>query len=168
MVTNHASTMPPDAWWRCMVTTLACTIRLAHGCAVVIAAWRPTSHQDYHTATYRIDINHWKFPNGAEPYMRYGPTWLMTLVDRAPYGRTLVGNRTVHAPMCATMHLPPAWSSTLVGHHTVLQWQVTMWHKHMCQQPYRCPHNGAWQPMQWDGSVEHHVTETIMVGNDTV
>jgi hypothetical protein len=33
----------------------------------------------------------------------------------APYGKTLVGNRTRHAPMCATMHLPPVWSSTLAN-----------------------------------------------------
>ena len=66
------------------------TIRLAHGRAVVIAAWRPTT---------RITI---LLPYGNQPLegskwrrtMRCGPTWLMTLVGHHTARRWLV---TVHA-----------------------------------------------------------------------
>jgi hypothetical protein len=77
------------------------TIRLAHGRAVVIAAWRPTT---------RITI--------LLPYGQNHEMWADMVDDfgGAPYGTTLVGNRTRHAPMWATMmHLPPVWSSTLVN-----------------------------------------------------
>jgi hypothetical protein len=71
-------------------------------------------------------------------------------------------------------------------HHTVLQWHVTMWHIHVCQQPHRCPHDGGspycgtgrWstmclRPSWWgtilcDRPVRHHVETPIIAGADTV
>ena len=125
------------------------TIRLAHGRAVVIAAWRPTT---------RITI---LLPYGNQPLegskwrrtMRCGPTWLMTLVGHHTVGHHTVWWGTIRQDVGWQPYTPRAnvcnHASTtgmvinFGEHHTVLQWHVTMWHIHVCQQPHRCPHDGG-------------------------